>query len=173
MKKINKISVVAISTFLILLGTDLAHSEELDQSDLQYQFKVMPMIVAATNHFKKVSARIHMLTDYPSVDLAVELCKDSRSSYKTLGTLGKSIESVKPGRVYLKYSQLLSQLFALRKALLLLLVQSCASDPLFENPDVWNSFKVRSIQLEEQISQVSSSIQEEINNIDRSFQDER
>lgn len=173
MKKVRKISFAAITLFLIISGTYLSHSQELDQDDLRYQFKVMPMIVAATNYFNEVSARIHMLTDYPNVDLAIELCKDSKSYYKTLGTLGKGVAAVKPGRVYLEYSQLLSQLFALRKAMLLLLIQSCASDPVFENPEIWNSFKVKSIQIEEQISQVSSRIQEELNNIDKAFQDQK
>lgn len=173
MNRVNKNSAIAISLFLILLSTGLPRSEELDQNDLQYQFKVLPLIIAATNHFNAVSARIHELIEHPNADLAIELCNESKTSYRTIGTLGKNIASVKPGRVYSKYSQLLSQLFAVRKAVLLLLVQSCASDPLFENPVVWDSFKIRSIQLEEQISQVSSKLEEEINNIDKSFQDEQ
>ena len=172
MNKVNKISVAGIALFLILFSTELPHSEELDQDDLRYQFKVMPMIVAATNHFNEVSGRIHLLTEFPNVVLAIDLCKDSKSSYKTLGALSRSIASVKPGRVYLEYSRLLSQLFALRKAMLLLLIQSCASDPLFEDPEVWNSFRVKSIQVEEQMSQVSSRIQEELNNIDKAFRDQ-
>jgi hypothetical protein len=171
MKKFNKNLIVAIPLFLILFNTEPSYCEELDQNDLQYQFKVLPMIIAATNHFNEVSARIRELIGNPNVDLAIELCNDSKTSYKTIGTLGKNIASVKPGRVYFKYSKLLSQLFALRKAMLLLLMQSCASDPLFEKPSVWDSFKIRSIQLEEQISQVSSELEEELNNIDKSFQD--
>jgi hypothetical protein len=131
------------------------------------------MIIAATNHYNEVSERINELIEYPNVDLAIELCEESKTSYKTIGTLGRKIGSVKPGVVYLRYSQLLSQLFAVRKAMLLLLMQSCASDPLFEKPDVWNSFKIRSIQLEEQISQVSSRLEQELNKIDKSFQNEQ
>jgi hypothetical protein len=173
MKKVNRSLIAAISLFLVLLNTELSYCEELDQNDLQYQFKVLPMIIAATNHYNDVSARINELIEYPNVDLAIELCKESKIAYKTIGTLGRNIASVKPGVVYLKYSQLLSELFAVRKAMLLLLMQSCASDPLFENPDVWNSFKVRSIQLDEQISQVSSRLEEELDKVDKSFQDER
>lgn len=173
MKKVNKNLIVAIPLLLILLNTARSYSEELDQKDLQYQFKVLPMIIAATNHFNEVSARINELIEYANVDLAIELCKESKTSYTTIRTLGKNIASVKPGRVYLKYSQLLSQLFAVRKAMLLLLMKSCASDPLFEKPDVWNSFIFRYEQLEEQISQVSSRLEEELNNIDKSFQNEQ
>jgi hypothetical protein len=173
MKKVNRSLIAAISLFLVLLNTELSYCEELDQNDLQYQFKVLPMIIAATNHFNDVATRIIELIEYPNADLAIELCKQSRNSYKTIGRLGKNIASVKPGVVYLRYSQLLSQLFAVRKAMLLLLMQSCASDPLFEKPDVWNSFKIRSIQLEEQISQVSSRLEEELNKIDKSFQNEQ
>ncbi len=173
MKKVNKNLIVAIPLFLILSNLELSYCEELDQNDLQYQFKVLPMIIAATTHFNEVSARINELIEYPDVDLAIELCKESKTSYKTIRTLGKNIGSVKPGRVYLKYSQLLSQLFALRKAMLLLLMQSCASDPLFEMPDVWNSFKFRYEQLKEQISQVTSRLEEELNIIDNSFQNEQ
>ncbi|MGB7293359.1 MAG: hypothetical protein WBD99_14385 [Thermodesulfobacteriota bacterium] len=173
MKKGNKDLIVAIALFLILLNTELSYCEELDQNDLQYQFKVLPMIIAATNHFNEVSARINEFVEYPNVDLAIELCKDSKTSYTTIRTLGKNIASVKPGRVYLKYSQLLSQLFALRKATVLMLMQSCASDPMFEQPDVWNSFKIRYEQLKEQLSQVSSRLDDELNNIDKSFQNEQ
>jgi hypothetical protein len=173
MKKFSKNLIVAIPLFLILLNTELSYCEELHQNDLQYQFKVLPMIIAAKNHFNQVSAGINELIEYPNVDLAIELCKESKTSYTTIRTLGKNIASVKPGRVYLKYSQLLSQLFALRKAMLLLLMQSCASDPLFEKPDVWNSFKFRYEQLKDQISQVSSRLEEELNNIDKSFQNEQ
>jgi hypothetical protein len=142
-KKVNRSLIVAISLFLILFNTEVPYCEELDQDDLQYQFKVLPMIIAETNHFNEVSARINELIEYPNVDLAIELCKESKTSYKTIGTLGKNIASIKPGTVYRNYSHLLSELFAIRKAILLLLMQSCASDPLFEKPDVWNSFKFR------------------------------
>jgi hypothetical protein len=173
MKKINRSLIVAMPFLFILLKTELSYCQELDQNDLQYQFKVLPMIIAATNHFNDVATRIIELIEYPNADLAIELCKQSRNSYKTIGRLGENIASVKPGVVYLRYSQLLSQLFAVRKAMLLLLMQSCASDPLFEKPDVWNSFKIRSIQLEEQISQVSSRLEQELNKIDKSFQNEQ
>ena len=173
MKKVNKNLIVAIPLFFILLNTELSYCEELDQKDLQYQFKVLPMIIAAANHFNEASARINELIYYPNVDLAIELCKDSKTSYTTIRTLGKNIASVKPGSVYLKYSQLLSQLFAVRKAILLLLMQSCASDPLFEKPDVWNSFKFRYEQLNEQLSQLTSRLEEELSIIDKSFQNEQ
>jgi hypothetical protein len=170
---VSKNLFVAISLFLILFKTEPPFCEELDQKDLQYQLKVLPMIIAATNHFNEVSARINELIEYPNVDLAIELCKESKTSYNTIGTLGKNIASVKPGRVYRKYSKLLSELFAVRKSMLLLLMQSCASDPLFEKPDVWNSFEFRYQQLKEQISQVSSRLEEELNNIDKSFGNEQ
>ncbi len=173
MKKRNTNLIVTIPLLLILLNTELSFCEELDQNDLQYQFKVLPMIIAATNHFNEASSRINEFVEYPNVDLAIGLCKDSKTSYTTIRTLGKNITSVKPGRVYLKYSQLLSQLFAVRNAMLLLLMQSCASDPLFEKPDVWNSFKFRYEQLKEQISQLSSRLEEELDNIDKSFQNEQ
>lgn len=171
MNKFNKNLIVAIPLFLTLLNAESSYCQELDQNDLQYQFKVLPMIIAATNHFNGISARMHELIEYPNIDLATELCNESKTSYRNIGTLGRNIASVKPGRVYLKYSHLLSQLFAVRKAILLLLVQSCASDPVFEKPDVWDSFKVRFLQLEQQISQVSSKLEEELNNIDKPFQD--
>lgn len=173
MKKSNKYLILAIPFFLILFNEELSYSEELDQADLQYQLKVLPLITAATNQFNDVSARINEFVEYPNVDLAIELCKDSKTSYTTIRTLGKNIASVKPGRVYLKYSQLLSQLFALRKATLLMLMQSCASDPMFEKPDVWNSFKIRYEQLNEQLSQVSSRLEDELNNIDKPFQNDQ
>jgi len=174
MKKGSKnLIIVIISLFLILFNTELSYCEELDQTDLQYQFKVLPMIIAATNHFNEVSARINEFVEYPNVDLASELCKDAKTYYTTIRTLGKDIASVKSGRAYLNYSQLLTQLLAVRKATLLMLMQSCASDPVFEKPDVWNSFKLRYEQLKEQLSQISSRLEDELNNIDKSFQNEQ
>lgn len=170
MKKSNKYLILAIPFFLILLNKELSNSDELDQADLQYQFKVLPMITAATNQFNDVSAKINEFVEYQNVNLADELCKESKSSYTTIRTLGNNIASVKPGRVYLKYSQLLSQLFVVRRAILLMLMQSCASDPMFEKPNVWNSFILRYEQLNEQLAQISSRLEDELNNIDKPFQ---
>jgi hypothetical protein len=173
MKKVNKNFIVAVALFLLLLNTESSYCKKLDQNDLQYQAKVLPMLVTATNDFNEVSSRIHELFEYPNVDLANKLCNDANTSYKKIATEWKTMASVTPGKVYSKCSELLSQLFAVRIAVLLLLVQSCASDPRFEKPDVWDSFKIRSIQLEEQISQLSSKLEEELNNIHKSFQDEK
>lgn len=173
MKKSNKHLILAIPLFLILLNNELSNAEELDQTDLQYQFKVLPLITAATNQFNDVSARINEFVEYQNVGLAAELCKESKTSYTTIRTLGNNIASVKPGRVYLKYSKLLSQLFVVRRAILLVLMQSCASDPMFENPKVWDSFKLRYQQLSEQLAQISSRIEDELNNIDKPFQNEK
>jgi hypothetical protein len=173
MKKVKKYSIVAIPLFIILLNTELSYSEELDQTDLQYQFKVLPLLTAATNQFNDVSARINQFIEYQNVDLAAELCKESKTSYTTVRTLESNIASVKPGRVYLNYSRLLSQQFVVRKAILLMLMQSCASDPTFEKPNVWNSFSLRYEQLNEQLAQISSRLEDELINIDKPFQNEQ
>jgi len=172
-KKMSKNLILATSLFLILLNTEPSYCEELDQNDLQYQFQVLPMIVAAENHYNDISTLINEFIEYQDLDLAIDLCKQSGNSYKTIGTIGKNIVSVKPGRVYRRYSQMLSELFLVREAILLFLIQSCASDPFFEKPNVWNSFKIRSLQLERQISDISSRLEEELNNIEKSFQNEQ
>lgn len=148
------------------------YGSKLDQNDVQYELRVFPAIFEEGNQYQKISNLLERFMNNRTVEECEVMCKEADFSYKTIRSLGKNISTVKPGVVYKKYSQMVNALSAIRNASLLLILQSCISDPNFENPEVWNSLMVRWKQLDVQLNEISTGLEEELSNISSLLQEE-